>query len=85
MAIDERNIVVGGLYKTHTNQERVVLEIKDDEVKYASRGGNVENKFDHMQKAKLITFAGACSEKIKDLPSDEFNKIRQLFVDRKLI
>ena len=46
MAIDERNIVVGGLYKTHTNQERVVLEIKDDEVKYAPRGGNVENKFE---------------------------------------
>lgn len=85
MPISEKDIVVGGLYKTPANQERLVLEIEDEEVKYASRGGNVKNKFDHLQDAKLTTFADACSERIKDLPSDEFDEIRQLFLDRNLI
>lgn len=82
MPISEKDIVVGGVYKTPANQERVVVAIEDGKVKYASRGGNVQNQFDHMVESAPARFAAACSEKIDDLPSDEFDVIQQGFRDK---
>ncbi|MEQ4901959.1 MULTISPECIES: hypothetical protein [Proteus] len=79
MAISEKDIVVGGVYKTPNNQERVVLVIDNEKVKYASRGGNVKNSFDHTNKSQLTRFANACSERIENLPSDEFDKLQKRF------
>lgn len=85
MPINEQDITVGGVYKTPRNQERVVVAIEGDIVKYSSRGGNVQNPFDHMEKCKKATFASACSQKIKDLNEEDFDKIQSLFKERGLI
>lgn len=85
MPISEKDIVVGGVYKTPGNQERVVLAIEDGKVIYASRGGNVKNRFEHMNKSEPARFADACSERIEDLPSDKFDEVRKLFQGRLLI
>ncbi|GKW35329.1 hypothetical protein PEC730217_41090 [Pectobacterium carotovorum subsp. carotovorum] len=85
MPISENDIVVGGVYKTPNNQERVVLAVEDGKIKYASRGGNVKNPFDHMEKSEPARFANSCSEKIEDLPSDEFDGLLELFRSRRLI
>ncbi|EPV2479187.1 hypothetical protein [Enterobacter ludwigii] len=85
MSINESEITVGGVYKTPNNQERVVVAIEDDIVKYSPRGGNVQNPFDQMQKSKKATFADACSEKIADMPQEKFDEIESFFKGRGLI
>lgn len=85
MPINESDIVVGGVYRTPGNQERVVLTSEHGMVKYSSRGGNVKNGFDHMDECKSGRFAEACSERIEDISSEEFDKIRDLFQSRGLI
>lgn len=85
MPINEQDITVGGVYKTPGNQERVVVAIEDDIVKYSPRGGNVQNSFDHMERCKKASFASACSQKIKDLSQEDFETIHSLFKERGLI
>lgn len=85
MDISEKDIVVGGVYKTPTNQERLVLAIEGGKVKYASRGGFVKNPFEHLESSEPSRFAKACSERVADLPSEEFEAIQQLFRDKQLI
>lgn len=79
MPIDQSAVQVGWLYKTTKNQERVVLGCNSDcKVVYASRGGNVQNAFDHREASSLERFAEACSERVKQLSSDELQVIVQL-------
>jgi hypothetical protein len=85
MSISENDIAVGGVYKTPGNQERVVLAMEDGKVKYASRGGNVQNQFDHMEECEPTRFANACSSRIADLPKEKFEEIQTLFKSREKI
>ena len=77
MAIKVSEIEVGYLYRTETNQHRVVLDYRDGQVIYASRGGNVLNEFTQRDKCKNETFAEVCSEKLYKINQDEFDKIKQ--------
>ena len=45
------------------------------QVVYASRGGNVQNEFDHRNASSLKRFADACSEKIGNLTTAELNEV----------
>jgi hypothetical protein len=79
MPIDQSTVQAGWLYKTPNNQERVVLGCNADcKVVYASRGGNVQNAFDHREASSLKRFAEACSERVRQLSSDELQSIIQL-------
>lgn len=76
MPIEQSAVEAGWLYKTPNNQERVVLGCNSDcKVIYASRGGNVQNAFDHREASSLERFAEACSEKVRQLTADEMQKI----------
>lgn len=79
MSISEKDIVVGGVYKTPNNQERVVLAIEDGKVKYAPRGGNVKNSFSYWRKSEPARFAEACSERIEDLTSEKLDELFKYF------
>lgn len=75
MPINESDVVIGGKYKTEGDQERIVVGCDADcKVVYASRGGNVQNAFDHRQASSLSRFAEACSEKIDQLTADELKE-----------
>ncbi|MEQ5622273.1 MULTISPECIES: hypothetical protein [Morganellaceae] len=86
MAINQSEIEVGYLYRTSTNQERLVLKIDSDgAIIYSSRGGNVQNPFDHKVSSKPERFANACDKKVKKYDEDEFLAIKKRFEDRGLI
>lgn len=76
MAIDVADIEKGFLYKTETNQERIVLGHDDTgKVVYAARGGNVQNKFDTRFSCQPERFAEACEKKLQKINSEMFEKI----------
>jgi len=76
MSINKSEITIGGKYKTPENQERIVIGCNtDNKVVYASRGGNVKNRFDHREASSLNRFAEACSEKIGQLSENELAEI----------
>ena len=76
MSINESDVVIGGKYKTEGDQERIVVGCNEDcKVVYASRGGNVQNEFDHREASSLSRFAEACSEKIGQLTTDELLEV----------
>ncbi|MCU7006932.1 hypothetical protein OBN82_20965 [Escherichia coli] len=86
MTINENDIEIGWIYKTPNNQERLVLTKEDGKIIYSSRGGNVKNKFDYKAPpCEPSKFATDCSEKVKEMPSDEFDEIKKLFEGRNLI
>jgi hypothetical protein len=65
MPIDPDDLVLGGIYRTPTNQERLITSIENEKVHYLSRGGNVKSEWSHGSKkdgTKIDTFANACSE-----------------------
>jgi hypothetical protein len=77
MPLSVDQIKIGYKYKTPKNQERVVLGIEDDKVVYASRGGNVRNKWKNQRnKSSFDNFAKACDEKLCKLKKADFNKIK---------
>ncbi|WP_334078956.1 hypothetical protein [Microbulbifer sp. M83] len=76
MPIEENEVVIGGVYKTLGNQERVVVGCNENcKVVYASRGGNVQNEFDHREASSIERFADSCSEKIGQLSPEELREI----------
>lgn len=76
MPIDKSAVQAGWLYKNANNQERVVLGCDSDcKVVYASRGGNVQNAFDHREVSSLERFAEACSERVRQLTQAELQSI----------
>ena len=86
MSISVTDIVEGALYKTLSNQERLVIQIDSEgKIRYSARGGNVKGKFEQLTTSSPERFAAACSEKIKCLPSEGFAEIRKHFEDRRLL
>jgi len=76
MPIKEKDVVIGGKYRTPNNQERVVVGCNENcQVVYASRGGNVQNEFDHREESSLEGFAEACSEKIGTLTDAQLTEV----------
>lgn len=76
MPINASEVVIGGKYKTKNNQERIVVGCNSDcKVVYASRGGNVNNKFDNRVASSLDSFSEACSEKIGQLSPEELQEV----------
>lgn len=74
MAIAISDIEAGWVYRTPTNQERLVLGWdKDNRVVYSSRGGNVKNPFQGIHtRCSAERFAEKCEAKLRqvtDLPS----------------
>ncbi len=86
MQISVSDIQKGWIYRTPTNQERLVLGWdKDDKVVYSSRGGNVMNEFKNSRTTSSAeTFAQACSEKVREVSDiDKFiddNNAREVVV-----
>ena len=86
MSIRITDIVEGALYKTSSNQERLVIQIDSEgKIRYSARGGDVKGKFEHMTTSSPERFAAACSEKIKCFPSEGFAEMRKHFEDRGLL
>lgn len=78
MSIQTSQIQIGHKYKTPNNQERVVLDIINDRVIYASRGGNVKNKWKNQRtESSLDTFAKACDEDLGKINDKQFQTIKK--------
>lgn len=54
MSIKTSEIKEGYKYKTPNNQERIVLGVNEDGVTYASRGGNVQNKWEKQRNTSTL-------------------------------
>jgi len=70
LAILVSEIERGWVYRTPSNQERLVLGWdKDGRVVYSPRGGNAMNPFHNDRTScSAETFARACSEKVRQVP-----------------
>jgi len=78
MAITTSQIQKAYLYKTPNNQERIVLDVTKPDVTYASRGGNVKNKWEKQrQTSTLERFAKACDEVLGKVSDEEFQIIKK--------
>lgn len=68
MPIDTSEVVVGGVYSTADNQERLVSRIENGKVFYESRGGNVKNDWSPghtlANPPSIENFAAACDNVI---------------------
>lgn len=65
MPIDQDDVSLGGIYRTPTNQERLITSIENEKVHYLSRSGNLKNEWSYgSPKAgtDLQTFVEDCSE-----------------------
>lgn len=70
MPINATDIEKGWVYRTNTNQERLVLGWdKDGRVVYSSRGGNVMNPFKgNHTRCSESKFAEKCDTKVRQVP-----------------
>ena len=76
MTINVNDVELGWLFKTSNNQERAVLGFdEDNKVVYASRGGNVNNLFDHREASSIERFASSCSERLEQYSDDRIAEI----------
>ena len=65
MHIDPDDLVLGGIYRTPSNQERLVTSIENGNVHYLRRGGNVKSAWQYGSRkggTEMQTFVKACSE-----------------------
>jgi hypothetical protein len=78
MSIQISEIKEGYKYKTPNNQERIVLGVAGDSVTYASRGGNVKNKWEKQRNTSTLDrFADACDEVLEKISDDELEKVKK--------
>lgn len=74
--IKKQKLIPKSLWSHGNNQHRIVFLIRDGNVFYGSRGGNVLNEFKEGKKCKIDTFLKDC-EYIKMFTDEEWEKSRK--------